>query len=262
MTTVQLLIIIGRDIVNYFDAFLAEHWHVRLLRGNDYCKGSQTTEITSTKHTVISVIIFCANAWENLRNAEFFSSLSAWGKRLARTHRGVRVHVSVRVEHGEDVPVVVLSYVPDIRVLAGQKLVQHVHDEGRRDPFPGVVTTLDEHAGIVRLEGQLDALDLPSLVCPATHDNLHLVGVLLGQVVQVLVDLVESVVAGEVERFRSGMGHRRPVDQLLHVLDFDVVRNTGLPHYLVELAQLVGGYHEVGRSAHVARRLPEGELRE
>jgi len=124
-----------------------------------------------------------------------------------------------------------------------------------------VNATLDEDPGIVRLERELDTLDLTSLVRSAAYNDLHIVRVLLGQIVQIVVDLVESMVLAEVENCRAAVDvWRRLVDQLLNVFDVSGIQCTDLAHYLVEIGQLMRGYHDVRLSTHEARRFPKGEL--
>jgi len=124
-----------------------------------------------------------------------------------------------------------------------------------------VNATLDEDPGIVRLERELDALDLTSLVRLAAYNDLYIVWVLLGQIVQVVVDLVESMVVAEVENCRAAVGFwHRLVNQLLNIIDMNDIRCTDLGHYLVEIGQLMRGYHDVHLLAREARHFPKGEL--
>lgn len=87
-------------------------------------------------------------------------------------YRGVCVHISVGIERGEDVPIVTLGQSSDVRIIAGQQLMQNEHDSCRSDPFSSMNATLDEDSGIIRLEGELDAFDLTSLICLAAYDGL------------------------------------------------------------------------------------------
>lgn len=172
---------------------------------------------------------------------------------------GVCVYISIGIKRGEDVPIVTLGQSPDFCIIAGQQLMQDVHNSCRSNPFPGMNTTLDEDSGIIWLERELDAFDLTSLICFAAYDDLQFVRILLNQVVQVLVNFVKSMVAGEIERFRSCQ-RSRVVYERLNVLDIDPIEYSELTHYFVEFGQFVWCYHEIYIFAHKARCLPEREL--
>lgn len=174
-------------------------------------------------------------------------------------YRGVCVYISVGIERGEDVPIVTLGQSSDVRIIAGQQLMQNEHDSCRSDPFPGMNATLDEDSGIIRLEGELDAFDLTFLICLAAYDGLQFVRILINQVVQILVNFVKSMIAGEIERFRPSL-RSRIVYQRLNVLDMDSIRCSDLNHYFIECGQFVWCYHEIHIFAHKARCLPEREL--
>lgn len=85
------------------------------------------------------------------------------------------VYISVGIERGEDVPIISLGQISDVRIIAGQELMQNKHDSCRRDPFSGMNATLDEDSRIICLKGKFDTLDLTSFICLAAYENLHLV---------------------------------------------------------------------------------------
>jgi len=90
----------------------------------------------------------------------------------------MRVHVSIGIKQREDIPIVVLSQISDIRIIACQQLMQDVHDSRWRYPFSGVNATFKENSGIVGLKRDLDAFDLTILIRPTAHDDFHFVRIL------------------------------------------------------------------------------------
>lgn len=116
-----------------------------------------------------------------------------------KAYSGMRVHVSVGIKYREDIPIVTFSQSFDVRVCAGQQLMQNIHDSRRRNPLPGVITTFEKDSGIVIFKGNLDAFDLTSLIGSASHNDFYFGGILFGQIIQVFIDFPKSVVAFKIK---------------------------------------------------------------
>lgn len=180
-------------------------------------------------------------------------------RRTVVTYIGVSVDEAIDVEDRKDVPVVALSQLSDVRVVAGEEFVEDIGNGSWGNPFAGVNSTFDENARIVFLEGQLDSLDLTTLVALAADHDLNFVGVRLGEVVQVRVDLLQRVVARPAEAGLAYSARHRVfiIDEFLNVLDEVLVIDTRCSHQIIELLDLSRPDHQVDGLVHVTRTFPE-----